>query len=78
MTLYLVEHITENGVRSRCICETPKGAQVMTKVWRHEDDRPGMLTMLTGYYRVTSTENIEVIPMCRQIMQNIRFEEAKL
>ena len=78
MALYLVEHITEDGVRSRCICETPKGAQVMAKVWRHESDRRAMITMLTGYYRVASSENIEFIPMCKEIVQEIRFEVEKL
>ena len=78
MTLYLVEHITQNGVRSRCVCETPKGAQVMAKVWRHEDDRRAMITMLTGYYRVASLENIEFMPMCKEIVQDIRFEVEKL
>lgn len=77
MTLYLVEHITENGVRSRCICETPKGAQVMAKVWRHEDDRRAMITMLTGFYQSTAADDIRFIPMCKQIMENIRFEEEK-
>lgn len=78
MTLYLVEHITENGVRSRCICETPKGAQVMAKVWRHEDDRRAMITMLTGFYQSTAADDIRFIPMCKEIVQDIRFEVEKL
>lgn len=78
MTLYLVEHITENGVRSRCICETPKGAQVMAKVWRHEDDRRAMITMLTGFYQSTAADDIRYIPMCKQIIEDIRFEVEKL
>ena len=48
MTLYLVEHITENGVRSRCVCETLNGAKVMMNVWRREEDRRAQITMLTG------------------------------
>lgn len=78
MTLYLVEHITENGVRSRCICETPKGAQVMAKVWRHEDDRRAQITMLTGFYQSTAADDIRFIPMCKEIVQDIRFEVEKL
>ena len=74
MTLYLVEHITENGVRSRCICETPKGAQVMAKVWRHADDRRAMITMLTGFCRTNSADDIRYIPMCKEIVEDIRFE----
>ena len=78
MTLYLVEHITENGVRSRCVCETLSGAKVMMNVWRREEDRRAQITMLTGFYQSTAADDIRFIPMCKQIMENIRFEVEKL
>lgn len=78
MRLYLVEHITQNGVRSRCVCETPKGAQIMAKVWRHEDDRRAVITMISGFYQATSSNDISFITMCKEIVQEIRFEVEKL
>lgn len=77
MTLYLVEYFFEFGIRARTICETLRGAQVVVKAYRDEDDRRAVITMLTGYYRVTS-ENIEFITVCKEIVDEIRFEVEKL
>lgn len=73
MTLYLVEHFSDKGVRSY-ICETLKGARIMVSIWRREDDRKARITMLTGFCRTNSADDIRYIPMCKEIIEDIRFE----
>lgn len=73
MTLYLVEHFSDRGARS-CICETLKGARIMVSVWRREGDEKARITMLTGFYRTNSADDIRYIPMCKDIIEDIRFE----
>lgn len=73
MTLYLVEHFSGKGVRSY-ICETLKGARIMVSIWRREDDRKARITMLTGFCRTNSADDIRYIPMCKEIIEDIRFE----
>lgn len=73
MTLYLVEHFSNIGARSY-ICETLKGARIMVSILRREEDRKARITMLTGFCRTNSADDIRYIPMCKEIVDDIRFE----
>lgn len=77
MTLFMTEFFSDKGVRARCVCETLNGAKVMVNVWRRTEDRRAQITMLTGFYQSTAADDIRFIPMCKQIIENIRFEVEK-
>ena len=73
MTLYLVEHFAEQGLRSSCVCETFNGAKDMIRNWRKDGDKRASITMLTGFYRVGGKDDIRFVPLCKNFIEDIRF-----
>lgn len=77
MTLYLVEHFFDNGGVNLPIVWTSL-VQAKRDAIRSCDYKRVRITKINGYFVAEPAGKIEFVVMCKEIVQEIRFEVEKL